>query len=134
MSAAPLPPITADELLARFVTVDKWLRADRTLRQDAFIPPRDLQLSVTRHINLSEADLWSIGQRVADQVAKTPKAPLHGRADIRARQVSAQKLITEAAPVPDNRNHAHLTGWPNEKPAQKIIAQELAAAAVYRAR
>ena len=55
MSAArPLGPVTADELLARFITDKDWFRADLTIRQDAFIPPKDLQLSVTRHLNLSE--------------------------------------------------------------------------------
>jgi hypothetical protein len=134
MNAVSLPPISSGELLARFITVDKWVRADRTVRQDAFIPPRDLQLSVTRHVNLAEAELWNIGQRVADQVAKIPKAPLYGRADLRVAQVAAQNLNTDPAPLADNPNHAHITGWPTEKPAQKLIAQELAAAAVFRPR
>ncbi len=131
MSVAPLPPITLDELLARFITVKAWVRANQTIPQDAFIPPKDLQLSVTRHIHLTAAELRKIGQNVADQVTKTPKAPLHGRADVRVHQVTAQKLNTEAAPLAGNPNHAHVTGWPGEKSAQKIIALELAALAAY---
>lgn len=33
-----LPPIADDEWLARFILFDKWLRTDRTVRPDAFIP------------------------------------------------------------------------------------------------
>jgi hypothetical protein len=40
-----------------------------------------------------------------------------------------QLLAVAAAPVEGNPNHANVTGWPTEKPMQKIIAQKLAAAA-----
>ncbi len=130
MSETRLPPVAAEEFLARFITVEHWVRSDQTVKQDAFIPPKDLQLSVTRHINLSEEALWNIGHKVADQVART----LHGRADLRVRYDSGLKLRTEADPLPDNPNHAHITGWPIEKPAQKSIAQELAAKAVLHRR
>ena len=30
--------------------------------------------------------------------------------------------------LPENPNHANVIGWPAEKPAQKIIAQQIAAA------
>jgi hypothetical protein len=122
------PPITPEEWLARFVTVEKWIRADQTIRQDAFIPPKDLNLSVTRHLNLSQDELWTIGQAVADAVAKRPRSVLYGRADIRVHDVTQQTLRIEAAPLPDNANHAHIVGWP-DKAAQKSIAQQLAVAA-----
>ena len=125
---ATSPPITPEEWLARFVTVEKWIRADQTIRQDAFIPPKDLNLSVTRHLNLSQNELWAIGQAVANAVAKHPGAILHGRADIRVHHATEQNLRVEAAPLPDNANHAHVTGWP-DKAAQKSIAQQLAKAA-----
>lgn len=134
MSETPLPPVADDEWLARFIWFRNRVRQDQTVKPDAFIPPKDLQLSVTRHINLSEEELWNIGQRVAEQAANTPKVPLHGRADLCVRDVSAQKLRTEAAPRDDNRNHAHIIGWPLEKSARKIIAQELAEKAIFRPR
>jgi hypothetical protein len=41
-----------------------------------------------------------------------------------------QELRVVAAPIlPENLNHANVTGWPSEKPTQKIIAQQIAAAA-----
>lgn len=134
MSETPLPPVAYDEWLARFIWLKSRVRQNQTVRPDAFIPPKDLQLSVTRHINLSEEELWNIGQRVADQAANTPTVPLYGRADLCVRDVSAQNLRTEASPRDDNRNHADIIGWPLEKSARKIVAQELADRAVFRLR
>jgi hypothetical protein len=92
------------------------------------MPPKDLCLSVTRHLYLSDAEIWKIGRSVANKIAAKQRAGLYGRADIRVRQVSAESLKTEAYPLPDNPNHSHITGWP-EKSARKSIAQRLAAAA-----
>ena len=47
--------------------------------------PLSRQMTFTlrhRHINLSEAQLWGVGQAVADQVAQSRGAVLHGRADL----------------------------------------------------
>jgi hypothetical protein len=132
MTSASLPSISSDEQLARFVIFERWIRANRSIKQDAFIPPKDLQLSVTRHINLSILELWGIGQCVSDQVAKVrPEVRLLGRADLEVHQVSGVGLKTEAAPLVENPNHAHITGWPDEKSACKSRAQELAAAAKF---
>ena len=120
-----LPPVTDDELLARFVLVGKWIRNDQTVRQDAFIPHPHPDLSVTRHIGLSESELWQLGQSVADKRA----LPLYGRADIQALAVKTQSLRIE--PTPEPKNHANITGWPADKPSYKIIAQELTAAALF---
>ncbi len=130
-NAEKLPPITANELLARFITEKKWVRADHTVRQDAFIPPRDLNLSVTRHLKLSEEKLWNLGQKVVVAIAEKRSAALCGRADLTVREVSLRNLKTEPAALPKNPNHAHITGWPLDKAAQKNIAQQLAAAAKF---
>lgn len=121
------PPVDDQELLARFVIFSRWIRtSDLTVRPDAFIPHPWPDLSVTRHVGLSEEELWQIGQGVADQ---RPEATLYGRADIRALNVRARSLRIE--PTPEPRNHANISGWPTDKPAQKSIAQLLAAAAKY---
>ena len=60
--------ITDDETLARFVVVKEWVRADKTIRPDAFVPPKDLNLSVTRHIGLTEMELWRFEFDVAEQL------------------------------------------------------------------
>lgn len=118
-------PVTADEQLARFILQRSHLRQDGTVKQDAFIPHPWPDLSVTRHLQLTERELWSIGQNVARQTAKT----LHGRADVRASDFQRHRLRVIKARVEGNPNHANVTGWPTEKPAQKIIAQQIAAAA-----
>jgi hypothetical protein len=47
------------------------------------------------------------------------KFPTHG-------EVRRQKLTVEPRPEPENLNHACILGWPINKPAQKILAMELA--------
>jgi len=115
--------VSSDELLARFILYKSHLRQGWTVKPDAFIPYPWPDLSVTRHLQLLENELWMIGRTVARQTAKT----LHGRADFPAAAAQRHKLLIFAAPVPDNQNHANITGWPIDKPAQKAIAQEIAA-------
>lgn len=124
------PFIENSELLARYITSSKWFRSNQTVRQDAFIPHPYPDLSVTRHKSLSEQEIWKIGQSIADGRPAT----LYGRADITAGEVRKQKLTVEPKPVPENLNHASISGWPVDKPAQKILALELAAVARFSAK
>jgi hypothetical protein len=118
-----LPPVSKDEWMARFILFRHWIRkSDRSVCPEAFIPHLS-GLSVIRHIDLSEAELWQIGQEIAD---KRP-ATLYGRADLQAISVIKKSLRIE--PTPEPKNHANITGWPADKPSQKIIAQEIAAEA-----
>ena len=120
--------IDDEEKLARFVLFSKWIRSsDGTVKPDAFIPHPYPDLSVTRHIGLSDDALWRIGQAVVNKRPVT----LYGRADIKARIPRRQKLSVDAAPEDGNANHANIRGWPADKPKQKSIAQQLAAAATY---
>lgn len=117
-----------DEWLARFILFRKWIRnSDQTLRPDAFIPHPWPDLSVTRHLELSQNEIWETGQGVADQRG----TKLLGRGDVRASVPRGQRLQIEAAPIDGNLNHANITGWPADKPAQKMIAQEIAARAFF---
>lgn len=120
-----MPPVTDDEHLARFITQRNRLRQDRSVKPDTFIPHPYPDLSVTRHLKLSQREIWAIGHDVAREAGKT----LHGRADVQAFVFRRQKLDVVAAPVPGNRNHANVVGWPVGKPAQKSLAQEISAAA-----
>lgn len=127
----PPPSVHDDELLARFILFSGWFRKDQTVRPDGFIPYPYPDLSVTRHIGLAESQLWQVGQDTADT---RPKATLYGRADLKTADVRRQKLQVIAASLHQNLNHANVTGWPPDKPSQKIIAQELAASATFVAR
>lgn len=125
-----LPGEVADaEQLARFVMTRRWVRAEGTVRPDAFMPPPDLNLSVTRHGTLSPENLWSRGYQVAQSQGKA----LLGRADLRAENVRRSLLDVVGFPVPNNPEHAHIVSWPPDKPTQKSLAQSLAAAAAFQA-
>jgi hypothetical protein len=81
------------------------------------------ELSVTRHLQATEAEIWAVGKDVAATRC------LRGRADIRASDCSIESLRVVAKPVPNNPNHADIEGWPLSKPDQKVIALKLAASA-----
>ena len=126
-----VPDITADEALARYVMQSSHVRrSNQTVKPDAFMPHPHRDLSVTRHLATTAAELWSLGEQVATATGKT----LYGRADIRAAVCLAQKLVVKSAPTESNPNHADVSGWPADKPAQKIIAREIAATAVFVAK
>ena len=128
MSDAAGTLLSDDEMLARFVLKKEWIRkVDNTLKQDAFIPPKDLQLSVTRHVGISTEQLIETGKSVADETT----LEFLGRADIKAGTVVKNALKAVAWPLAKNQNHAHIIGWPADKEARKTIAQELAAAAKF---
>lgn len=122
--------LTASELLGRFVFSKQHVRQDETIRPGAFMPPTDLQLSVTRHVGRTETDLWSRGEAVASASERR----LVGRADITVGAVRRVKpLDAVQAGLPEDLLHAHVVGWPpmDNKPAQKMLAVDLAAAASY---
>lgn len=128
ISSESVPPVVSDELLARYVLQSSQIRSsDMTIKPDAFIPYRLRELSVTRHRDATVAEIWNCGQLVAMQTSKT----LYGRADLVAKECLTRQLTIEAAPLPENPNHANICGWPADKPSQKMIAIELAAAAKY---
>jgi len=127
MNEATGIPLSDNEMLARFVLKKEWIRHDGTIKQDAFIPPKDLQLSVTRHIGISTQQLIGIGKSVAAETSLN----FLGRADIESRVVVKNALKAVAWPLANNQNHAHIMGWPADKEARKTIAQELAASAKF---
>ena len=128
MSEAAGTLLSDDEMLARFVLKAEWIRkVDNTVKQDAFIPPKDLQLSVTRHFGISPEQLIETGK----SVAAATSLEFLGRADIETQAVAKNALKAVAWPLQDNTNHAHVIGWPADKEARKTIAQELAAAAKF---
>ncbi|MBA4417719.1 MAG: hypothetical protein C0392_07390 [Syntrophus sp. (in: bacteria)] len=116
-----------NEILARFVVFNRWIRSDNTVRSDAFIPYSLTELSVTRHIGLSLEQLWAIGRNVVVERALL----LHGRADINVSIVKGQELSVHPASLAENPNHANIKGWPPSKSEQKIKALEIAKTAIF---
>lgn len=118
------------ELLARFIQFRSRVRKDDTIKPEAFLPPKNLHLSVTCHDRKGDTDLWVRGRAVfasSDQ-------ELIGRADLSGEAVrSVRPLDAVEAPLPEDPGHANIVGWPpmSKKPAQKMRAMNLAAASVF---
>ena len=120
-----VPPITADELLARFIVNSNEFRADGTVRPPLFVPYKRVELSVNRHRDASHDETWAIGLQVAEQRGKT----LLGRADIRASACRIAPLHVVPSPIfPHNPNHADIVDYPARKDEQLSLAEKLAAA------
>lgn len=118
-----IPPVEEAEMLARYVMQSGHFRkSDLTVKPNLFIPHPYQELSVTRHRDASETEIWTAGEDVATQQQKR----LYGRADIQARACISESLRVTAKPFPNNPNHADIEGWPPQKQDQKAIALKLA--------
>ena len=115
-------PVADDELLARFIIHRSHVRSDGTVKPDAFIPYKQMEMSVTRHRELPENELWGAGELVAQKRGKT----LVGRADNQAVTYRNCGLRVVPTPLNDNANHADVIDWPAEKSDQKALALEIA--------
>jgi hypothetical protein len=115
--------LSSNEWLARFILHKNYIRQNLTVRPDAFIPHPWADLSVTRHLQLSEKQLWTLGRCVAQPSAKT----VYGRADFQVAVADRLNLKVTSNAQLNNPNHAIITNWPADKPSQKAMAQEIAA-------
>ena len=129
LSVNAVPPVGANEKLSRFVLSSRHFRKDfNTLKADAFVPHPHEELSVNRELEATDNETWTIGRTIADGLSKT----LYGRGDVIAATYHSQKLKTIEAPVLGNPNHVNVIGWiKDDKPSQKLIAQEIAAVAKF---
>jgi hypothetical protein len=86
--------------------------------------PTQGEVSVFRVDGLSVQQIWGIGTDIAEKRHRT----LYARGDTNAREVRQTGLdVSRMEPPP---RHANIVGWPeNDKPRQKLIALQLAAAA-----
>jgi len=129
-----VPAVEAEELLARFIFSSRHIRkSNATVKPEGFIPHL-AELSVTRHREAGEREIWDAGQAIASVRERT----LYGRGDVGAHVFLEKDLSVQAAPVmghsrlPDNPNHANVTGWPkDDKARQKMLAIEIAARAKF---
>ncbi len=120
--------VLVSEWLARFILFGRWVRADGTVRQDAFIPDERLELSVTRCSGVLDTEIWNIGEGVARESGRN----LHGRADVGVAVVKSNNLDVRTTPQEGNPYHADVVNWPARKDEQKMAAMALAAAAQFR--
>lgn len=123
-----LPPIDRQEMTARFAIGKNAVnRQKMEVRADRFLPDPDSELSVTRIVQITEAEIWQVGRRIASE--RLPPRTLSGRADVLAATYISENLIVESDPVPGNPNHAIVIGWPSEQSKQLRIAKQIAAVA-----
>lgn len=129
IASSSVDPVRDEETLARFVLHESRVRADGTIRADEFMPPRTLELSVSRHGVTDERQLWERGS----VVAAVRNLKVVGRADIVAAAVrTVRPLDVLPAPLPEDLQHAHIIGWPaGPKEAQKALAQALSISATF---
>ncbi|MDJ0730044.1 MAG: hypothetical protein QNJ33_08630 [Crocosphaera sp.] len=118
-----IPPVEDTEILTRYVLQSRHFRNDKTARPELFIPHPRQDLSVTRHRDATENELWQVGKNVAQKREKN----LYGRFDIQTKDCKINPLSVEAKPLDDNPNHADITGWPSSKQDQKELALKIAA-------
>lgn len=129
-----IPQVADNELLARYATRKDDVRADHTIREKLFIAYKHVELSVTRHKECTEEELWNAGHVVAAAMltkATHQSIKLRGRADISAGACKPHGLDVVADPIDGNPNHANITNYPSDKSAQKLIALQLASQAKY---
>jgi len=118
-------PIAADEVLARFILDRSQLRADRSVKHNAFMPPPSAKLSVYRIVGLCDPEVWQLGN---EYVANIRGKPLVGRAEIKALEVTNCDLSVEATTVPHPR-HANIKGWKGDTEKDRLTAIKLASKA-----
>ena len=113
-------PIGADEVVARFVLRKEHVRPGGSIKADPFVPYSHVELSVTRHVGLSEKLIWIDGDKVAEN-----RGPLVGRVDVQVARFEQVKLKVFPDPLEGRPNHANVKGWPVAKEEQKLLALEL---------
>ena len=132
-----VPDIEGAEQLSRCIVFSKHIRAAKPdaanvgrVKPGAFVPPPCGELSVNRHIQTTDTEVWQLCRQVASQLQKT----LYGRATVISSDFQSKKLTVKPDPIrsdnpdglPRNPNHAIVVGWPEEKSAQLAIAQDIA--------
>lgn len=128
-----VPDVELDEVVARYVLDKKLIFAkEKTAKPRLFYPYKHIALSVNRHRDCSNQEIWGFGFGVADFRGKT----LHSRCDITVSDCTFDSLSVISKPirnhpdgVPDNPNHADIVGYPDNREDQMSLAQKLASKA-----
>jgi hypothetical protein len=124
----PIPTLADDDPLARFILSRHHFAATKNrVKPEAFLPPPDgIATSVFTIRSLPEAAVWELAQACVAMPGRT----VHARADVRVRDVTDVSLEVVLDNTPPR--HANIAGWPAEKSARKLRAEELAARATLK--
>lgn len=113
--------ISFSEDLSKFIfNNSQFSSQNKRVKYSVFIPPRNKRLSVFRIAELSENEVWEIGNAVG--IERNLK--LLARADIKVSSVTKIGLGIDADDIPPR--HANIVGWPDEDSEIKLKALELA--------
>lgn len=115
--------IRPEEPLSRFIlSKSHFSKENQRVKYGAFLPASSGETSVFRTSELSDSQIWNLGDIY---VAQQRKMPALGRGDILSSVIFERGLKITADNNPPR--HANIIGWPEEKSKQKLIAIELAA-------
>ena len=115
--------VAASEQIARYILSKKHFSVtNRTVKYGAYLPAPNGEASVYRISNISEKEIWDIGQ---EYVAGPSKRTLRARGDTAAAVITKTGLefVPETTPHP---LHANIANWPLQKDEQKMLAVEMA--------
>jgi len=116
-----LRELKESEQLARYLfDRSQYKPSENRAKYSAFLPARDGNTSVFRIYDLSESEVWQIGDRVAEKRDKN----LLGRTSVIVVNVLKAGLKVNPDNIPPR--HANIGNWPSERHEQKLIALELA--------
>jgi len=112
--------VTPETPIARFLFSSGHCTATR-VREGAFLPPADLNLSVAVADDMDATE----ARNIAATYLETAERRCKGYATLNAECFIGQSLPISRDDTPYFRR-ANVCGWPSEKPRQKAIAQHLA--------
>ena len=100
-----VPDVEDDEVLARFIvagqsteSLRKYVRENNTVKPQLFLPYKRIELSVNRHRNCDESQIWDFGQAIAEY----REMAFYGRSDIAVVSCTCDKLSVVAKPIRDH--------------------------------
>lgn len=111
------------ERITRYImSTSQFSVKNSIVKHNAFMPPKNRKQSVYRTSALSEQKIWQIGN---DCVAAPQEKNIYARGDLVALYIfkTGLKVVPDKKPHP---KHADITGWPEEKHEQLMLAKVLA--------
>lgn len=116
--------VALHEITSRFL-IDGQVRTEsKEVKYPAFIPPKNLKLSIFRTSNLNEQEIWIL----AVEKVEPSRGPVIGRGELTVSAIAEEKLQVSTDEDPNSR-HADVVGWPVDRDARVTIAKALAAKA-----
>jgi hypothetical protein len=113
--------------VSRFLLFSGWFAPTTgRVKPDAFIPPKDGQLSVSCTEGMEDKAVWPLGQEI---IEARQSGTLYGRADFTAGILNKHGLRIDRDNVP--LRHANISGYPmGDKAAMRQKAVDIAAEAL----